>query len=91
MIGPHVPVFANDLLIAKDSRGLFIQHETGGKKFRGGDKIEGGGGYSSRFFAKPDFVDFKNGAGADTCKPKTNRWFSERKTGSFVSFYLSGT
>ncbi|MEP1230898.1 MAG: hypothetical protein ABJG88_09505 [Litorimonas sp.] len=91
MIGPHVPVFSNDLVIARDSRGLFIQHETGRKKFRIGQKITGGGGYSSKFRAKPDFVYFKNGATPDLCKPQKYRWLRETETGSYVSFYLSGT
>jgi len=91
MIGPHVPVFSNDLVIARDSRGLFIQHETGGKKFRIGQKITGGGGYSSKFRAKPDFVDFKNGATPDLCKPQKYRWLGETEIGSYASFYLSGT
>lgn len=91
MIGPHVPVFANDLIIARDSRGLFIQHKTGGKKFRIGQKITGGGGYSSKFSAKSDFVDFKNGATPDLCKPQKYRWLGETELGEYVSFYLSGT
>ena len=91
MIGPHIPIFANDLVIAKDRRGIFIQHENGGRKYRIGDHIDGGGGYREKFVAKPEFVDFKNGATPDICKPQRYRpyWGAEKETGSYVGFYLS--
>lgn len=89
LIGKHVPVFAKDLLIARDGSGLFVQHEKGGRKYRLGDNISGGGGYSSNFRAKAEFVDFKNGASPDICKPKTYRLFGREEVGAYVSFWMS--
>ena len=90
LIGPHVPTFHVEVVIARDKKGLFIQHEKGGKKYRVGDKVDGGGAYRSTFVSKPEFVAFKNGAAPEICKPQKYRprFFGKRETGSYVSFYL---
>lgn len=91
LIGPHVPTFHVEVVIAQDKKGLFVQHEKGGRKYRVGDKIDGGGGYSSTFRSNPVYVDFKNGASPEVCQPQKyrTRFFGERETGSYVSFWLS--
>jgi len=74
-IGEIIPILHNENIIGYDNKGFFIHHEEGTVKYRLGDKVQGGGGYTQ---SQERFNDYsKNGASTQLCK------------GEFASFYLS--
>ena len=74
-IGAIIPVLHRENIIGFDQDGFFMRHEAGTTKYRLGDKVSGGGGYSA---ALERFNEFGfNGASTEICQ------------GEFASFYLS--
>jgi len=74
-IGRIIPILHNENIVGYDHKGFFIRHKDGAIKYRLGDKVQGGGGYTQ---SQDRFNKYaKNGANTKLCE------------GEFASFYLS--
>ena len=91
-IGKDIPIFDDKLTIAQDRRGLFVQHNNGGRRYRLGDKISGGGGSTSAESLNANHLvstgAARNGASVTACRPEPRRDYGETHPGYYVSFWL---